>query len=208
MGKAIITAGGGNGSYTIKPLHNRVRIESEISSLESFIERLEQELEEAREHLELHELNVEEWSMLINTMIDEYESSRAFPASDPGALISAHNAIRSLNGLSSLTENASLMTAAQNHADWMNDQGTVSHTGANGSSPRNRMTAAGFVGPLVGENVAAGQDSVGNVMDAWMASPGHRANILTAEFNQIGYGYAFCQGGAYGHYWCINFGAV
>nr|MBQ8253670.1 fibronectin type III domain-containing protein [Lachnospiraceae bacterium] len=50
-----------------------------------------------------------------------------------------------------------------------------------------------------GENIAAGQDSASSVMNDWMNSPGHRANILTDDFSHIGIGY--CTGGAYGTNW-------
>jgi uncharacterized protein YkwD len=56
----------------------------------------------------------------------------------------------------------------------------------------------------IGENIAAGQTTPRSVMDAWMGSPGHRANILSRDFTEIGVG--FYSGGPYGYYWVQDFG--
>ena len=123
-------------------------------------------------------------------------------------LLSAHNTIRAANGLSTFGSNGALNSAAQAHAEWM-VRGGVGHTGAGGSSPYNRILAAGFPwggGAMIGENVAAGQKTVAEVMNGWMNSTGHRANILTPGFQSIGVGYAFASGSTYFHYWCVTFG--
>jgi len=57
----------------------------------------------------------------------------------------------------------------------------------------------------IAENIAAGYDTVESVVAAWMASDGHRKNILSTWFQDCGIGYA--QGGSYGHYWVIDFGS-
>lgn len=53
------------------------------------------------------------------------------------------------------------------------------------------------------ENLAAGQRTPKEVVNAWMNSPGHRANILKKEVSEIGVGYV--NGGKYGHYWTQMF---
>lgn len=84
-----------------------------------------------------------------------------------------------------------------------------SHTRPNGTdcftvfSEVEKPTASG-VGWACGENIAAGQRSPSGVMNAWMNSEGHRANILTAEFTHMGAGYRFCQDG-YQTYWAQLF---
>lgn len=123
-------------------------------------------------------------------------------------LLSAHNAIRAANSLSAFGSNSALNSAAQAHADWM-VRGGMGHTGAGGSSPQARIVGAGFPfgpGAMTGENVAAGQKSVAEVMAGWMNSSPHRANILASGFQDIGVGYAFAGGSSYFHYWCVTFG--
>jgi uncharacterized protein YkwD len=58
----------------------------------------------------------------------------------------------------------------------------------------------------MGENIAAGQRTPAAVMDAWMKSPGHRANILNCGFRVIGMGVATVTGSPFGIYWTQNFG--
>ena len=61
---------------------------------------------------------------------------------------------------------------------------------------------------LVGENIAAGYSSPEAVVEGWMNSPGHRANILEAEFTHIGVGYEYLPGTTYKYYWSQEFAAV
>jgi len=56
-----------------------------------------------------------------------------------------------------------------------------------------------------GENIAGGQGSPSGVVSDWMASDGHRANILNAGYTQAGVGYVHVSGSAYGHYWTLGF---
>jgi uncharacterized protein YkwD len=69
------------------------------------------------------------------------------------------------------------------------------------------MTAAGFVYSLAAENIAAGQSTAAAVMAAWMASPGHQANIVDCRFTEIGVGLVNRPGTPYGVYWTQEFGA-
>ena len=69
-----------------------------------------------------------------------------------------------------------------------------------------RMTDCGYANPGVGENIAAGFNTPSSVMDAWMNSPGHRANILGASFTVMGIGAGINASGTY--YWTVDFGAV
>ncbi|OUD12521.1 hypothetical protein TPSD3_15635 [Thioflexithrix psekupsensis] len=66
----------------------------------------------------------------------------------------------------------------------------MSHTGSNGSKFSDRIEQTGYQYSRAGENVAAGQTSPAEVMNSWMNSEGHRANILTPEFTELGVGYA------------------
>jgi uncharacterized protein YkwD len=73
------------------------------------------------------------------------------------------------------------------------------HTNPDGLAPYDRMRAAGYKGSSYGENIAKGQRTCEEVMQGWMDSPGHRANILNPSFATIGIGIA-------GDCWVQDFG--
>ncbi|WP_345680242.1 CAP domain-containing protein [Yinghuangia aomiensis] len=119
-------------------------------------------------------------------------------------VIALTNAERTRAGLGTLTEEARLTTAAQSHSDDMAGRNYFDHTGLDGRHPADRVTAAGYTYRRCAENIAAGQQTPAEVVDGWMNSPGHRANILTPDLTQIGIGIA--HGGTYGIYWTQVFG--
>jgi uncharacterized protein YkwD len=84
--------------------------------------------------------------------------------------------------------------------------GYFAHNSQDGRSPFDRMRAAGYRGGLMGENIAAGQPTPAAVMDAWMHSPGHRANILNCGYKVIGIGVFTLAGSPYRIYWTQDFG--
>jgi uncharacterized protein YkwD len=81
----------------------------------------------------------------------------------------------------------------------------MSHDGSNGSTPWDRSKAAGYDN-AIGENVAMGYRDAASVMDGWMNSPGHRANILNCSAKAIGVGLAKASDGS--PYWTQLFGSV
>ncbi|MFE9773638.1 CAP domain-containing protein [Streptomyces sp. NPDC005931] len=113
------------------------------------------------------------------------------------------NAERSKAGCSPVTVNSALTRAAQAHSDDMASSGTMSHTGSDGSSPADRITRAGYSWSTYGENVAYGYSTPEQVMQGWMNSSGHRANILNCGFREIGV--ALAQPGSY---WTQAFGTA
>jgi uncharacterized protein YkwD/stress response protein SCP2 len=115
------------------------------------------------------------------------------------------NRERARAGLPPLTTDALLTTAAQAHSADMVARTFYSHTSPDGSQPWDRAAAAGWGRRTIGENIACGQRSPAEVVDGWMNSPGHRANILKPEFTHIGIGLA--GGGSAGTYWTQLFGA-
>ncbi|MFI1538244.1 CAP domain-containing protein [Streptomyces anandii] len=131
------------------------------------------------------------------------------PATAPTAsgvvarIVQLVNAERAKVGCSPLTLNADLSKAAQAHSDDMAAHQNMSHTGSDGSSPGDRITSAGYTWSSYGENVAYGYSTAEQVMAAWMASPGHKANILNCGFREIGVGLA-----EPGDYWTQDFGAA
>jgi uncharacterized protein YkwD len=102
---------------------------------------------------------------------------------------------------------AELAGAALVHSEDMATHDFVSHTGSDGRSVGQRATAAGYAWRSVGENVAAGQVSVADVVAAWMGSAGHCANVMNADFRDIALA---CVPGAadtrYRRYWTMTLG--
>ncbi|KAE9250225.1 hypothetical protein PF004_g3031 [Phytophthora fragariae] len=122
-------------------------------------------------------------------------------------MLNAVNAERVKAGLSSLCTNNKLQAAAKRHSDDMAKNNYMGHDGADGSSMSKRVTDAGYDWTAVAENVAAGQEDVKSIMESWMNSPGHRANILSADYTMLGTSYAYRESSTYKHYWTQDFGA-
>ena len=110
-------------------------------------------------------------------------SAMADPASDVLTLI---NAARAKAGCAALVTNPALTAAARGHSAAMARQDFFSHTAPGGSTVATRVKAQGYRFALVGENIAAGQADAPAAVRAWMASKGHRANILTCQFSETG----------------------
>jgi hypothetical protein len=116
------------------------------------------------------------------------------------------NAERAAQGLHPLNLDPNLATAARDHSEDMGLQDYFSHTSLDGRTVPQRITAAGYFYNTYGENIAAGQPTPEAVIDAWMSSSGHRANILNPNFCDIGVGYAYLAGSTYRQYWTQDFG--
>ena len=99
------------------------------------------------------------------------------------------NKERTQRGLSSLTYNWALAKMAEDKAKDMYNNNYFSHTSPTYGSPFQMMKSYGVSYTAAGENIAKGQRTPQEVMNAWMNSSGHRANILNANYNQIGVGY-------------------
>lgn len=87
-----------------------------------------------------------------------------------------------------LTWNDQLAKAAYDHSKDMVVNNYFSHTGANGSNPGQRITAAGYAWKTYGENIASGYTSEQQVFNAWINSEGHCKNIMGANFKEMGAG--------------------
>lgn len=110
------------------------------------------------------------------------------------------NEIRRSRGLSPLTLDWQLSRVARYKSQDMKDKGYFSHTSPTYGSPFNMMKNFGITYKTAGENIAKGYATPAAVVDAWMNSPGHRANILNSSFTHIGVGYV-----AEGSYWTQMF---
>lgn len=100
------------------------------------------------------------------------------------------NEERAAQGLSPYAWNAELALAAQLHAEDMVAQGYFDRVSLDGRSFADRAREAGYDASPRGENIASGQRTPEQVMDAWMHSDGHRMNILSTGSNEIGVGLA------------------
>lgn len=119
------------------------------------------------------------------------------------AILDAINGIRRANGRDPLAWNSQLASAARAQAQLMASRDQMSHT--LGGSLRSRVTAAGYDG-AVGENLAAGQQTLEQAIQGWLNSPGHRATLLSSRFTEFGLAVARVAPGRksrYGIYWAL-----
>ncbi len=123
---------------------------------------------------------------------EDGDSSQGDYASQVVALV---NAERAKYGLSALKVDSRVQQAAQVRA--AETVQSFSHTRPNGSSFSTALTEAGVSYTRSGENIAYGQSTPQQVVQAWMNSSGHRANILNESFTTIGVGYTVSGGTAY-----------
>lgn len=105
-----------------------------------------------------------------------------------------------------LAWNCQLENAAYGHSLSMAENDYFSHTGNDGSDPGDRISAAGYDWVTYGENIAAGYRDAESVMDGWLTSAGHCANLMNSSFKDIGVGVAEGSG-TYGSYWTQDFAA-
>ena len=113
------------------------------------------------------------------------------------------NQERAKRGLQTLTKNWQLARVARYKSQDMVNHNYFSHTSPTYGSPFTMMQNFGIKFTAAGENIAYGQPTAQAVMTAWMNSPGHRSNILSPAYNQIGVGVAKTSSGVY--YWTQQF---
>ncbi|MEX5574313.1 CAP domain-containing protein [Pseudomonas lijiangensis] len=113
---------------------------------------------------------------------------------------------QAFNATTPLTWNATLATAAEGHTRSMANNSFFDHKGRDGSTPGDRAELAGYIAQQIGENIAAGQDTTRKVVDGWLASPGHCANLMNPGFRELGAAYAIDPKSDAGIYWTAMFG--
>jgi hypothetical protein len=106
------------------------------------------------------------------------------------ALVMETNEVRAEHSQPSLNLSPTLSVAAQAKADDMVSKDYWAHTGPDGSTPWTFITAAGYTYQYAGENLAFGFRDVDQIISGWMNSPEHRANLLGAEYLDVGFGVA------------------
>lgn len=119
------------------------------------------------------------------------------------AILLLVNNERSKQGLNKLTLSDTLTPIATLKSKDMADKNYFSHTSPTYGSPFEMLQKYGVSYKSAGENIAAGQKTANEVMNSWMNSSGHRANILNSKYTELGVGYYV--GGSYGTYWTQMF---
>ncbi len=105
-----------------------------------------------------------------------------------------------------LAWNNLLLNAAKGHSADMAEKNYFSHTGQDGRSPGQRVTAAGYIWSNTGENIAGGQRSVEQVMTGWINSPGHCQNLMNPNFRDVAVACVKNDASTYRLYWTMNLG--
>lgn len=108
----------------------------------------------------------------------------------PGALVVLTNQDRALQGLTGVTEDTLLDSAAQAAAEDMAANGYFAHVSPDGKDPWYWLDQVGYKYSYAGENLAVNFTDSANVESAWMESPTHRANIVKREYTRVGFGTA------------------
>ncbi|RDG39875.1 CAP domain-containing protein [Streptomyces corynorhini] len=132
----------------------------------------------------------------------EDRGASAPDASAAAAVLSLVNQERAKVGCAAVRADGSLDALAQAFSDDMAARGFFDHTDPDGRTPWDRADKAG-VKNLGGENIARGQATAQAVMESWMNSDGHRANILNCDYTRLGVG---VHTGAGGPWWTQDFG--
>lgn len=103
--------------------------------------------------------------------------------------------------------NTQLFEAASGHSQDMITNNFFSHSGSDGLEVGDRIRSTGYVASAWGENISAGRTSAKEVIDAWLDSPGHCANIMNPVFTEIGAATASDENTDFTTYWTLDLAA-
>ncbi|MFE6777221.1 CAP domain-containing protein [Streptomyces sp. NPDC057702] len=126
---------------------------------------------------------------------DARDTPKTAPSGVTAEVLALVNEARTDAGCRPLAASGTLNRVADTYAGVLADERDLSHTGPDGSTVGDRVTRSGYTWSTVGENIARGQSDADAVMDAWLNSPGHRANILNCSFREMGLGVEQGSGG-------------
>ncbi|HEY1042129.1 MAG TPA: CAP domain-containing protein, partial [Candidatus Paceibacterota bacterium] len=120
------------------------------------------------------------------------EGMEALPvaAVNASSVVSLTNEERAVKNLPALERNALLDLAARLKAEDMATKGYYAHVAPDGTTPMDFVNRSGYRYRIIGENLVVERTSADQVVEAFMGSPGHRANILRKDFTEIGVGTA------------------
>lgn len=117
-----------------------------------------------------------------------------------------HCGTESFAAAAPLSRNALLEKSALAYAQDMARHSYMNHTGRDGSTPQQRISAAGYDWIEAGENLASGVMSADEVVGGWLHSPGHCANLMQPAYTEMGVAFAVNPRDAAGVYWALEFG--
>lgn len=130
------------------------------------------------------------------------------PDSEERAFLDLINDYRRKNGAGDLSLQNQLGAAADYHSEDMASKNYFSHDLSNGDSAEKNIERFGYTSwSFIGENIAAGQETASQVMDAWKSSPEHDRGMRDKNFTEIGIGRAYNNNSKYGWYWTTTFGS-
>ncbi|PNG15998.1 hypothetical protein CXK97_05610 [Stutzerimonas stutzeri] len=105
-----------------------------------------------------------------------------------------------------LSWNATLASLAESHSRAMANGNFFGHLDREGRTPGDRAELAGYPGAPVGQNIAAALDRPRQIVEGWLASPGHCTNLMNPRFSELGAAYAVDPQSDAGIYWVSVFG--
>ena len=152
------------------------------------------------------------WIALAEPFMPPQSSDRAVIAARVLELVNAARAharrcgTQSFAAAAPLSRSALLEAAALRYAQDMARYAYMDHTGRDGSSPQQRISAAGYAWVEVGENLASGVMSADAVVEGWLHSSGHCANLMQPAYTQMGVAFAVNPHDPAGVYWALEFG--
>ena len=136
---------------------------------------------------------------VVNEQVTE-EKEEVQVSSEMQAVVNLTNNERAKAGLKALQIDTKLTQSAQAKSQDMKDKNYFSHTSPTYGSPFDQMKSFGVSYKSAAENIAMGQRTAAEVVDGWMNSPGHKANIMNASYTHIGVGLSDS-----GYYWTQQF---
>ena len=140
------------------------------------------------------------------TFIPVQGCSPGYDSSLENQVVALVNQERASNGLPALVVQPALTAAARGHGADMACNGFFSHIGSDGSTSHDRITRQGYYATWWGENIYGGQMSTpSQVVNWWMNSAPHRANILNTNYSSFGVGYVYLSSSLYQKYWVMVF---
>ncbi|MFI5491043.1 CAP domain-containing protein [Actinoplanes sp. NPDC051859] len=138
------------------------------------------------------------------TLASPAQAATVSPTTLQTQVVTLSNQARVKAGCKALKVNAALLWAARGHSKYMATTGRFSHTGARNSTFTARARAAGYTAAR-SENIAWGYRTAREVVNAWLKSPGHRANLLDCGAKTMAVGVVYAANGA--PYYTQEFGS-
>ena len=133
------------------------------------------------------------------TLLQQINDARASARSCGAAVMPA---------VPALAWNDLLFSAAARHSRDMAQNDYFAHDSQDGRTPGQRIEAEGYLWRAFGENIAAGQLTVTEVMGDWLASPGHCSNLMSANVVNVGVSCVQQAGSTFGTYWTMDLGSL